>query len=54
MRSIIHRDADEHALEQCLRQQSRSLRENGLLRVLAGETTLEEVMRVTSAQEDTR
>ena len=52
MRSIIHRDADEHALEQCLRQQSRSLRENGLLRALAGETTIEEVMRVTSAQEE--
>ena len=52
LRAIIHRDADEHAIEQCLRKTNLSLRENGLLKAVAGETTVEEVMRVTSAQHD--
>ena len=52
MRTIIHRDADEHAIEKCLRKTNLSLRENGLLKAVAGETTVEEVMRVTSAQQD--
>jgi len=52
LRTIIHHDADEHAIEACLRRTSSSLQENGLLKAIAGETTLEEVMRVTAAQHD--
>lgn len=51
IREAIHNNKNEHAVELCLRQQSRSLLENGLLKALAGETTLEEVMRVTSQQQ---
>jgi general secretion pathway protein E len=52
LRTIIHRDADEHAIEECLRKTSSSLQENGFIKAVAGETTLEEVMRVTAAQHD--
>lgn len=48
IRRAIHQNDNEQAIEILLRQQSRSLLENGLLKVAAGETTLEEVMRVTA------
>ena len=47
MRRLIHDGAAEHALERHAREIAPSIRHDGLRRVLAGETTLEEVLRVT-------
>jgi general secretion pathway protein E len=47
MRTLIHDGASEQALEQHARQRTASIRQDGLRRVLAGDTTLEEVLRVT-------
>ncbi|WP_455234048.1 type II secretion system ATPase GspE [Thiogranum longum] len=47
MRTKIHDGAGEHALEAYARQHSPSMRQDGWRRVLAGETTLEEVLRVS-------
>ncbi len=48
MRNMIHEDASEHKLEKVARQSSRSIRYDGFRRVLAGDTSMEEVLRVTS------
>ncbi|RDK83774.1 general secretion pathway protein E [Enterobacillus tribolii] len=48
MRTAIHDNASEQDIALAFRQQSRTLLENGLLQVLAGETSLEEVIRVTA------
>ena len=48
MRRLIHGNAAEYELESYARQQSSSIREDGLRKVLAGKTTLEEVLRVTN------
>ena len=48
MRRAIHEDKDEMSLETQLFKQAYSLRENGLLKVISGVTSLEEVMRVTA------
>ncbi|MPX91756.1 type II secretion system ATPase GspE [Salinivibrio sp. VYel1] len=47
VQALIHHDAGEHAIEEAVRAQSPSIRYDGLAKVLNGETTLEEVMRVT-------
>jgi general secretion pathway protein E len=47
MRNMIHDGAGEHALEQYARTRGPSIREDGMRKVLAGDTTLEEVLRVT-------
>jgi general secretion pathway protein E len=47
MRTLIHDGASEQALEQHARKRTGSIRQDGLRRVLAGDTTLEEVLRVT-------
>ncbi len=47
MRTMIHDGAGEHELERQARQRGPSIRDDGIRRVLAGETTLEEVLRVT-------
>jgi general secretion pathway protein E len=47
MRRLIHNHAGEHDLEAHARRNSTSLRQDGTRRVLAGLTTLEEVLRVT-------
>lgn len=47
MRQMIHDGASEHDLEVYARKFSASIRQDGLRRVLAGDTTLEEVFRVT-------
>jgi len=44
---MIHDGAGEHELERYARSRSRSIRHDGLRRVMTGETTLEEVLRVT-------
>jgi general secretion pathway protein E len=47
MRTMIHDGAGEHQLERYARTRGPSIREDGIRRVLAGSTTLEEVLRVT-------
>jgi general secretion pathway protein E len=47
MRTMIHDGASEQELERYARQSSPGIREDGRRKVLAGETTLEEVLRVT-------
>lgn len=48
MRRAIHEDKDEMSIETQLFKEAYSLRENGLLKVISGVTSLEEVMRVTA------
>jgi general secretion pathway protein E len=47
MRSMVHDGASEQALEQAARRHTPSIGHDGRRRVLAGDTTLEEVLRVT-------
>jgi general secretion pathway protein E len=47
MRRMIHDGAGEHDLEREARRRSSGIRDDGMRRVLAGTTSLEEVMRVT-------
>jgi general secretion pathway protein E len=47
MRTMIHDGASEQELERYARGSSPGIREDGRRKVLAGETTLEEVLRVT-------
>jgi general secretion pathway protein E len=47
LRTMIHDGASEHEIERYARKFTPSIREDGLARVLAGETTIEEVLRVT-------
>ncbi|UCE89619.1 MAG: Flp pilus assembly complex ATPase component TadA, partial [Pseudomonadota bacterium] len=47
LRTMIHDGSGEHELDAHARLTSPSIRKDGLRRVLAGETTLEEVLRVT-------
>lgn len=49
LRTMIHDGAGEHELENYARTRSSSIREDGIRQVLAGVTTLEEVLRVTRA-----
>jgi general secretion pathway protein E len=47
LRTMIHDGAGEHELERYARTNGPSIREDGMRRVLAGNTTIEEVFRVT-------
>jgi general secretion pathway protein E len=47
MRTLIHDGAGEQELERHARKSTPSIRDDGRRRILAGETTLEEVLRVT-------
>jgi general secretion pathway protein E len=47
MRTMIHDGSSEQDLERYARTGSPSIRDDGRNKVLAGETTLEEVLRVT-------
>ena len=47
MTGMIHDGASQSKLERYARTQSRSLREDGIRKVVLGETTLDEVLRVT-------
>src|SRR5688572_13266336 len=47
MRTMIHDGAGEHELERYARTLTPSIREDGVQKILAGATTLEEVLRVT-------
>ncbi|MBW8191257.1 type II secretion system ATPase GspE [Neiella marina] len=47
VREMIHNGENEQRIERLAREHSASIRADGFQKVLAGETTLEEVMRVT-------
>jgi len=47
MRTMIHDGASEQDIERRARQATPSIRDDGRARVLRGETTLEEILRVT-------
>jgi len=47
MRTMIHDGASEHELERYARHATPSIRDDGRAKVLRGETTIEEVLRVT-------
>ncbi|NOU51882.1 type II secretion system ATPase GspE [Pseudoalteromonas sp. JBTF-M23] len=47
IRELIHNGKGEQAVEKYIRKHSPSIRQDGLARVLKGQTTLEEVLRVT-------
>ncbi len=47
LRSMIHDGTSEHEIEHYARSLTPSIRDDGLRRVLAGDTTVEEVLRVT-------
>jgi len=48
LRRLIHEGAGEQALEQYARQHCESINSHGRQRILAGDTSVEEVLRVTS------
>ena len=50
MRTMIHDGSGEHELERYARTLTPSIREDGIRKVLAGVTTLEEVLRVTRGE----
>lgn len=47
VRELIHAGAGEQAVEKLIRHRTPSIRDDGLVKVLAGVTTLEEVLRVS-------
>ncbi|MCK4864964.1 MAG: type II secretion system ATPase GspE [Gammaproteobacteria bacterium] len=47
LKKLIHDGSGEHELEKYVRQHSPSIRADGIRRILKGETSLEEVLRVT-------
>ncbi|NVD05323.1 type II secretion system protein GspE [Vibrio sp. JPW-9-11-11] len=47
VQSLIHSEAGEQAIEKSIRARTPSIRQDGMNKVLAGVTSLEEVMRVT-------
>ena len=47
VRKMIHLNASESEIEKHLRLQSKSLQHSGLVKVLSGQTSLDEVLRVT-------
>ena len=48
IKPMIHDNASEVQMTEYVRQQFPSMRDDGLVRILAGQTTIEEVLRVTS------
>jgi general secretion pathway protein E len=48
---MVHNDKSEQALEKYARSQSPSIRADGIRLILEGRTTLEEVLRVTRADQ---
>ena len=48
LRGMIHDEAGEHAMEEHAHSLTSTIRQDGIRRTLAGETSLEEVLRVTS------
>lgn len=52
VRNAIHENAHEQVIEQLVRQRHSSLLANGLQKVLAGETSFEEVLRVATLSQE--
>ena len=53
IRNLILEKAQEHIIrEEARRQGMRTLRENGIAKVLRGDTTVEEILRVTTGEQD--
>jgi len=52
MRTMIHDGSSEHQLDVYARRKTPGIRQDGLRRALAGETTIEEVVRVTTTDKD--
>ena len=50
MRAMIHEGAAEHAIEEYARHHSASIHQDGRRRVLLGETSVEELLRVTHSE----
>jgi general secretion pathway protein E len=50
VRQMIHAEATEETIVQAIRPTTRSIRDDGIRRVRDGETTLEEVLRVTQEE----
>jgi general secretion pathway protein E len=50
VRQLIHAEATEETIVQTIRPTTRSIRDDGIRRVREGETTLEEVLRVTQEE----
>jgi general secretion pathway protein E len=48
LRQMIHENTSEYIMERYAREQSPNIRQDGIRRVLAGQTSLEEVLRVTT------
>ncbi len=49
MRAMIHDGAAEHLLEEYARSRSDSLQADGIRRVVSGDTSLNEVLRVSQS-----
>ncbi|MEE4277062.1 MAG: type II secretion system ATPase GspE [Halieaceae bacterium] len=49
LRGLIHEGASEQTMTRCAREHSASILDDGRRRVLAGDTSLQEVLRVTAA-----
>lgn len=49
LRSMIHRNESIQVMENYIRPKTKSIREDGIKRVLLGDTTLAEILRVTSS-----
>ncbi|MBL1276634.1 MAG: type II secretion system ATPase GspE [Ectothiorhodospiraceae bacterium] len=47
LRTMIHDGSGEHDIERYVRKQSAGIRQDGLRRILTGDTSVEEVLRVT-------
>jgi general secretion pathway protein E len=50
LRNMIHNNAGQHALEEFAYTRHLTMQQDGLRRVLAGETTLEELLRITQEE----
>ena len=48
LQSLIHEGADDQTMRQSVEHRCAPIRKDGVRRVLAGETSVEEVLRVTS------
>jgi len=51
MRELIHNGASEPEMEKQARMSSEGIRDNGRAKILAGMTTIDEILRVTMADQ---
>ena len=53
MRTMIHDEVSEQALAEAAHRKYESIQQDGVRRVLAGETSLDEVLRVATIERQT-